>query len=252
MKLKRNHLSRKKLRLRTRISVTVLLLFAFLSAWGFWHIQKGNSLDGTPVVLRKSFMWNEKVWKILSSSKRMAKATTTVPPGKSARLNGDIGLEEKPDFSHYSVQVVNGTKHFTLPLSAFKALPKTSSTTEFKCIEGWTEDMDYSGTKFSDFMESYKLGKKTDGKYFEYVGLETPDGEYYVSIDMESMLHEQTLLTYEMNGRPLTLGHGAPLRLLIPIKYGIKSLKRIGKIIFSDKRPPDYWAERGYDWYSGL
>jgi DMSO/TMAO reductase YedYZ molybdopterin-dependent catalytic subunit len=39
---------------------------------------------------------------------------------------------------------------------------------------------------------------------------------------------------------------------MIPIKYGIKSLKRIGKITLSNTRPRDYWAERGYDWYSAL
>src|SRR5262249_57861453 len=84
-----------------------------------------------------------------------------------------------------------------------------------------------------------------------YVSLETPDQGYYVGLDMESALHPQTLLCYEMNGRPLTLAHGAPLRLVIPVKYGIKNIKRIGTIRFTDRRPPDYWAERGYDWYAG-
>ena len=69
--------------------------------------------------------------------------------------------------------------------------------------------------------------------------------------DMASALHPQTLLCYEMNGRPLTPAHGAPLRLVIPIKYGIKNLKQIGTIQFTDERPADYWAERGYDWYAG-
>jgi DMSO/TMAO reductase YedYZ molybdopterin-dependent catalytic subunit len=69
---------------------------------------------------------------------------------------------------------------------------------------------------------------------------------------MESMLHPQTLLAYEMNGKPLSIAHGAPLRLIIPVKYGIKSLKRVGRITFARHRPPDYWAERGYDWFSGL
>ncbi len=54
-----------------------------------------------------------------------------------------------------------------------------------------------------------------------------------------------------MNGEPLQPEHGAPLRLVIPVKYGIKSIKRIGSIHFTDKRPDDYWAERGYDWYAG-
>jgi DMSO/TMAO reductase YedYZ molybdopterin-dependent catalytic subunit len=82
--------------------------------------------------------------------------------------------------------------------------------------------------------------------------METPNGEYYVGLDIESALHPQTLLAYEMNDQPLTLEHGAPLRLIIPVKYGIKNLKRIGTITFSDKRPRDYWAEQGYDYYSGL
>ena len=56
---------------------------------------------------------------------------------------------------------------------------------------------------------------------------------------------------WKMDGQPLTPEHGAPLRLVIPVKYGIKSLKRIGTIRFTDARPADYWAERGYDWYSG-
>jgi DMSO/TMAO reductase YedYZ molybdopterin-dependent catalytic subunit len=43
-----------------------------------------------------------------------------------------------------------------------------------------------------------------------------------------------------------------PLRLVIPVKYGIKNIKRIGLIRFTNSRPADYWAEEGYDWYAGL
>jgi DMSO/TMAO reductase YedYZ molybdopterin-dependent catalytic subunit len=60
------------------------------------------------------------------------------------------------------------------------------------------------------------------------------------------------ILAYEMNAKPLMPKHGEPLRLIIPVKYGIKNLKRIGSITFNDQRPPDYWAEQGYDYYSGL
>ena len=107
--------------------------------------------------------------------------------------------------------------------------------------------MTVAGVKFSDFLDRNGIGSR-----YPYVGLETPDGKYYVSIDMESMLHPQTLLCYEMNGAPLLFDNGAPLRLIIPVKYGIKSLKQLGRIFFADSRPPDYWAERGYDWYAGL
>jgi DMSO/TMAO reductase YedYZ molybdopterin-dependent catalytic subunit len=129
-----------------------------------------------------------------------------------------------------------------------------------KCIEGWNEIVHYGGVKFSDFLLHYKLGTST-GKalsvvqlqdIYPYVGLETPDGEYYVGIDMKSMLHPQTILSYEMNGKELPPEHGAPLRLIIPTKYGIKNLKRIGRMFFSQTRPRDYWHEQGYDYDAAL
>jgi DMSO/TMAO reductase YedYZ molybdopterin-dependent catalytic subunit len=64
-------------------------------------------------------------------------------------------------------------------------------------------------------------------------------------------MHPQTLLCYEINGQPLTIDHGAPLRLVTPLKYGIKHLKQIGSIAFSDARPRDYWTENAYDYDQG-
>jgi DMSO/TMAO reductase YedYZ molybdopterin-dependent catalytic subunit len=82
--------------------------------------------------------------------------------------------------------------------------------------------------------------------------MQTPGNGYYIGVEMVSALHPQSLLAYEMNGKPLENRHGAPLRLVIPVKYGIKNLKRIGRIEYTDTRPADYWAEQGYDYYSGL
>jgi DMSO/TMAO reductase YedYZ molybdopterin-dependent catalytic subunit len=69
---------------------------------------------------------------------------------------------------------------------------------------------------------------------------------------MPSALHPQTLLAYQMNGEDLADEHGAPLRLVIPVKYGIKNIKRIGKIEYRETQPADYWQQRGYDFYAGL
>ena len=212
----------------------------------------GEKDAGAPVLLRKSYLWNEEVWKILSSNKRLSVDKPRPPAGKSPRVNGMLGLESPLIRQFYVVQINSGDTTLSLPVNAFKVVPKAEYSTDFRCIEGWSEVMHYSGTRFSDFLDFYKLGRRPDGSYYSYVGFETPDRRYYVSLDMESMLHEQTVLAYEMNGRPLSVENGAPIRLIIPIKYGIKSLKRIGRIFFSDQRPPDYWAERGYDWYSGL
>ena len=147
-----------------------------------------------------------------------------------------------------------------LTLDDIKALPRTEMITELKCIEGWSIIVQWAGVRFSDFAAKY-LPNTTDGsrpdvagspeKLVPYVSLSTPDNGYFVGWDMPSVLHPQTLLAYEMNGEPLLPEHGAPLRLASPTKYGIKLLKRIGRIEFTTERSRDYWAESGYDWYSG-
>ncbi len=107
--------------------------------------------------------------------------------------------------------------------------------------------MHWGGTRFQDFAKAYPPARG-----MKYVSMETPDGEYFVGLDLESALQPQTLLCYEMSGEAITEEHGAPLRLCIPTKYGIKNIKQIAKIEYRSERPKDYWAERGYDWFAGL
>jgi len=149
----------------------------------------------------------------------------------------------------------------SLSLAYLKQLPRTEMITELKCIEGWSQVVQWAGVTLSDFMVKHPPTPKGNlppdvlqrpNDLPEYVGLATPDGEYYVGLDRASALHPQTLLAYEMNGQPLTEEHGAPLRLVIPVKYGIKNIKSIGVIRYTDERPADYLAEQGYDWYAGL
>jgi hypothetical protein len=135
-----------------------------------------------------------------------------------------------------------------LTLDHIRALPRIEMITQLKCIEGWSEIVHWGGARFSDFIAAYRKGSAS---LPAYVGMQTPNREYYVGLFKEDALHPQTLLCYEMNGEPLSRDHGAPLRLVTPLKYGIKHLKQIGKITFTDTRPADYWAENGYDWNAG-
>ena len=147
-----------------------------------------------------------------------------------------------------------------LTIDDIKRLPRTEMTTEFKCIEGWSMIVHWAGVRFSDFAAAYlpqtKSGRPADmlnrpDDLLPYVSVTTPDNGYFVGWDIESILHPQTLLAYELNGEPLTLEHGAPLRIASPTKYGIKLIKRIGRIEFTSERPREFWAEQGYDWYAG-
>lgn len=250
--MKKNEWDSDQLRFRFMKSILLGAVFFVFIFYAYYSIKKSERIEGASAPIRKTFLLNEKLSRFLFSPKTLSLKRDRPKNGTPPRVNGLLGLESPINLQFFTVEVNSGEKNLQLNLNAFKVLPKKDFSTEFRCIEGWSEDIHYSGPTFSEFMKFYDLGKKPDGSYFAYVGLETPDHKYYVSIDMESMLHEQTVLAYEMNGRPLSNENGAPIRLIIPIKYGIKSLKRIGRIYFSDTRPPDYWAERGYDWYSGL
>jgi DMSO/TMAO reductase YedYZ molybdopterin-dependent catalytic subunit len=72
---------------------------------------------------------------------------------------------------------------------------------------------------------------------------------YFMSIDLATASHPQTLLATHFNGEPLTVENGAPLRLLMPVKLGLKNVKAITGITYVAEEPRDYWAERGYSRY---
>lgn len=242
-----------RLRARFLRSVVTGAAFALFVIAGFFAIRADRyGEDSAPTVLRAGLNFNAGVWRSLGVN-RLSRPEPAPAPGTPPRVNGDIGLSEPVDLTDYTITVNDDEGHeMALTLDQIRAVDASRFSTLFKCVEGWSMPLDYAGPRFSDVMEQFNIGKKADGSYYKYVGLETPDQQYYVSIDMESMRHLQTVLALEMNGVPISPEHGAPVRLIIPIKYGIKNLKRIGFITFSDTRPPDYWAENGYDWFAGL
>lgn len=213
-------------------------------------------------LLRRTFEFNERVSQIFYRPVRLAPEfpKEQVSP---ARYNGGEGLSGEFDPSKWELRVgglAGRGDDLVLTMDDIRALPRIEMTTELKCIEGWSVIVSWAGVRFSDFAAKY-LPRTRSGAPADiannphdlpaYVSLVTPDNAYYVGWDMPSILHPQTLLAYEMNGAPLRPEHGAPLRLASPTKYGIKQIKRIGRIEFTDERPKDFWAESGYDWYSG-
>lgn len=213
-------------------------------------------------LLRRTFEFNERLSQIFYSPARLS---PEFRPDQitAARMNGFEGLEGEVDPAAWRLAVgglAGRIDDLMLTLEDIKRLPRTEMITELKCIEGWSTIVHWAGVRFSDFAANY-LPQTIDGsapdiagrpdQLLPYVYITTPDKKYYVGWDMPSILHPQTLLAYEMNGAPLSPEHGAPLRIASPTKYGIKQIKRIGRIEFTAERPKDFWTEYGYDWYSG-
>jgi DMSO/TMAO reductase YedYZ molybdopterin-dependent catalytic subunit len=122
------------------------------------------------------------------------------------RVNGTIGLESDLDPSAWKLEVAGAAgdqARRSLTLDDIKALPRVDTTTELRCIEGWSEVVYWAGARLADLATvtglATRSGRPADptgnaDDLLDYVALETPDREYYVGLDMASALHPQTLL----------------------------------------------------------
>ncbi|WP_158828064.1 molybdopterin-dependent oxidoreductase [Mucilaginibacter lacusdianchii] len=244
----------KKVSRRTFISSLTFVAGATLAYWGWDALydaakEPTGATAGARKPLRRVLNANGELFENNVSAEQLSRTYPKAMAVKRPRVNGDVGITDK-ELAGWKLKVAKSVSEtFEFTLDEIKKLPKTEFAFEFKCVEGWSQVSHWGGVKFSDFVRHYGLHEQAK---MQYVGLRTPDEKYYVGIDMPSAMHPQTLLCYEVSGQPLSPDHGAPLRLIIPTKYGIKNLKRIGTLFFSNERPPDYWAERGYDYFSGL
>ena len=127
--------------------------------------------------------------------------------------------------------------------------------TRLVCVEGWSGIAWWAGLRFEDLLRAYPpMSQAKWARVESSVNLDAsgnPD-PYFVSIDLATARHPQTLLATHLNGQPLTVDHGAPLRLLVPVKLGLKNVKAITKLTYVVEEPRDYWAERGYSRYDGI
>jgi DMSO/TMAO reductase YedYZ molybdopterin-dependent catalytic subunit len=234
---------------RTRRSFVALGAGAVAAAGGWFWLNAEPTDNDIPITLRRALGFNERVIRTaLFSDGHLVKTFPASAVG-SLKVNGEIGMDAPADEAAWSLDLAPlGGAGRALNLADIRALPRYEETIEFKCIEGWSVVTRFAGARLSDFTAKFAPGSEKAA----YVGMNTPDKQYYVGLDMPSALHPQTLLAYEMNGQSLNDRHGAPLRLVVPVKYGIKNIKRIARIEYTNDQPADYWAEQGYDYYAGL
>jgi DMSO/TMAO reductase YedYZ molybdopterin-dependent catalytic subunit len=226
--------------------------------WRWLLSRPGDS--GQPWPFRRALQMNEALWEALWDPTRLAPTYPRSAAAKNPRVNGHLGLDPKADPAAWKLAVEGAAAGpLALALADVQALPAHDLVSELRCVEGWTIVVHWTGARLADFIAAYppagRDGAAADLRRRDsmppFLALETPGRGYYVGLDMQSALHPQTLLAYAINGQPLSWDHGAPLRLVAPMKYGVKNLKRIGTLRYSFVRPTDFWYEHGYDWYLG-
>jgi DMSO/TMAO reductase YedYZ molybdopterin-dependent catalytic subunit len=127
--------------------------------------------------------------------------------------------------------------------------------TRLVCVEGWSAIAWWAGLRFADLLRAYPPMAQAKWARVESSVNRDDSGNpdpYFVSIDLATAQHPQTLLATHLNGQSITVDHGAPLRLLVPVKLGLKNVKAITRISYVAEEPKDYWAARGYSRYDGI
>jgi DMSO/TMAO reductase YedYZ molybdopterin-dependent catalytic subunit len=145
-----------------------------------------------------------------------------------------------------------------LPLSALQAMPQRRQITRHDCVEGWSAIGEWQGPQLSRVLDLAGLLPQARYVVFHCADRFGPD-PYYESIDLVDAFHPQTILAWRMNGKPLTIGHGAPIRLRVERQLGYKHAKFVMRIEARDTLAGLYGGKGGYwedstdyQWYAGI
>lgn len=143
-------------------------------------------------------------------------------------------------------------------LARLQRMAQRAQITRHDCVEGWSAIAQWSGVRVADVLSA--VSPRSDARYvvFHTFDRDASGTPYYESLDMHQAAHPQTILALQMNGRPLSIDHGGPVRLRVPTQLGYKSAKWVQRIevvgtlatIFGGKG--GYWEDQGYEWFAGI
>jgi DMSO/TMAO reductase YedYZ molybdopterin-dependent catalytic subunit len=169
---------------------------------------------------------------------------------------GLLYWKEKKRSEPYEL-VIDGlvSKSTRLSYSDLRTLPQTQQVSDFHCVEGWTvDDVPWGGVRFEEILKRVTLKPEATHAVFHSLGTTSsePSGQkYYIeSLPLKNLLdpEKRCLLALTLNGKPLSLDHGAPCRVVSPFDLGYKNAKYVKRIELSKAPRPGWWtlASPGY------
>ncbi len=145
-----------------------------------------------------------------------------------------------------------------------KLAPLEERVYRMRCVEGWSMVIPWVGFPLREIIR--RAAPTSDAKYVEFISLNDPaqmpgqrsrvlDWPYVEGLRLDEAMHPLTLLAVGLYGEVLPRQNGAPVRLVVPWKYGFKSAKSIVRIRFVEKQPVTTWMRAGpreYGFYSNV
>lgn len=139
----------------------------------------------------------------------------------------------KKNFADYKLDIFGLIKMpLKLSIADLKSLPFHEQITKHCCIQGWSGIAEWGGVHLSEIIKKCQPHEKARFLVFHSFQLDEDGEEYYSTLDIKEAFYPQTILAYQMNGKDLSIEHGAPLRLRVETKLGFKMTKWLKSIEF--------------------
>jgi DMSO/TMAO reductase YedYZ molybdopterin-dependent catalytic subunit len=163
-------------------------------------------------------------------------------------------------FRSYRLQVRGMVERpLEFSLDALRALPMRTQVTRHDCVEGWSVIGQWTGVPLAHLLDLARPKPGARHVVFHCFDDISGDGSrYYESVDLLDAYHPQTIAAYSLNGAPVPIANGAPVRMRIERKLGYKQPKYLHTIEVVDgyagfgRGKGGYWEDLGYDWYGGI
>ncbi|MDR3509494.1 MAG: molybdopterin-dependent oxidoreductase [Caulobacteraceae bacterium] len=208
--------------------------------------------------------------RLLLSSQPLAREFKPTDISAKFKANGtlypagdDYQAMVENSFADWTLQIGGlVARPYRLTLDQLRALPARSQITRHDCVEGWSAIGGWSGPQLGPLLK--RAGLAPQARYIVFhcaddlAGSNDGSGLYYESIDLFDAFHPQTILAHSMNGSPLEVAHGAPIRLRVERQLGYKQAKYVMRIEAVDRLDHlgggkgGFWEDRGYEWYAGI
>jgi DMSO/TMAO reductase YedYZ molybdopterin-dependent catalytic subunit len=257
---------------RRRFIIRGAISFGALSVAGCDNLGRSpwvrRQLDGVETLTMR-------VQRLLQGSSSLAREYTAQDLSPMFRPNGTISPRDpkylqllENNFADWRLTLDGLVERpASYSLAELRALPARTQITRHDCVEGWSAIGGWTGVPLSVLLHSAVL--KPDARYAVFYCADTLGGEpskggderqgrYYESLDLVDAFHPQTILAYALNGQPLPVGNGAPLRLRVERQLGYKHAKYLMRIEITDRMDligngkGGFWEDRGYEWYAGI
>ena len=192
-----------------------------------------------------SLLWAKPAWELVSGVARPLEAA--LPP--SLFPNGwriYTVAATMPRFDPVTWRLtIDGLVEQPLKLdyAQLRSLPRAEQVSDFHCVTGWSvKHVRWAGVRFRDLLAAAR--PKPGAGALMFTSAEKP---YVDSLSLRQAGLADAMLAYELDGKPLSRDHGAPVRVVIPEMYGYKNVKWVERITVVDQAEPGYWEQHGYD-----